>query len=131
MRYVSTRGHASGQHFCDILLEGLAPDGGLYLPESYPQVDDATLTAWRGLSYDELAFEILSLYIDDIPQADLRDICRRTYTEEVFGSKAIVPLRPLANAATATGGSQPPRNRIVISAHMVTIATYSPSMNSR
>jgi threonine synthase len=107
MRYVSTRGHASGQHFCDILLEGLAPDGGLYLPESYPQVDDATLTAWRGLSYAELAFEILSLYVDDIPAADLRDICRRTYTAEVFGSKAIVPLRPLASAAGGAAGAAP------------------------
>ncbi len=95
MRYVSTRGHASGQHFCDILLEGLAPDGGLYLPESYPQVNDATLTAWRKLPYAELAFEILSLYVDDIPASDLRDICNRTYTEAVFGSPQIVPLRPL------------------------------------
>jgi len=107
MRYVSTRGHASGQHFCDILLEGLAPDGGLYLPESYPQIDDATLTAWRGLSYAELAFEILSLYVDDIPPADLRDICRRTYTKAVFGSTAIVPLRPLATPAGAAGGTAP------------------------
>jgi threonine synthase len=47
MQYVSTRGHSSGQRFCDILLEGLAPDGGLYLPASYPRVDDATLTRWR------------------------------------------------------------------------------------
>ena len=95
MQYVSTRGHASGQRFCDILLEGLAPDGGLYLPQTYPQIDDPTLTRWRGLPYAELAFEILSLYIDDIPPADLRGICQRTYTESVFGSVAIVPLRPL------------------------------------
>ncbi|MCB2043524.1 MAG: threonine synthase, partial [Rhodoferax sp.] len=84
MQYVSTRGHASGQRFCDILLEGLAPDGGLYLPEHYPQVDDATLTRWRALPYAELAFEILSLYIDDIPPSDLRALCERTYTPAVF-----------------------------------------------
>ncbi len=95
MRYVSTRGHASGQHFCDILLEGLAPDGGLYLPESYPQVEDATLTRWRTLPYADLAFEVLSLYIDDIPAADLRALCAKTYTEEVFGTRDIVPLREL------------------------------------
>ena len=95
MQYVSTRGHASGQHFCDILLEGLAPDGGLYLPEQYPRVDDATLTRWRGLPYPELAFEVLSLYVDDIPAADLRAICAKTYTEAVFGAPAIVPLREL------------------------------------
>ena len=99
MRYVSTRASstqtAEGKRFCEILLEGLAPDGGLYLPEHYPQVDAATLNAWRGLPYAELAFEILSLYIDDIPSADLKAICRKTYTEEVFGTKEIVPLRPL------------------------------------
>jgi threonine synthase len=95
MLYVSTRGHADRKHFCEILLEGLAPDGGLYLPERYPQVDAATLAQWRGLPYAELAFEILSLYIDDIPATDLKAICRKTYTPEVFGSEAIVPLKKL------------------------------------
>jgi threonine synthase len=95
MQYVSTRGHADRKRFCEILLEGLAPDGGLYLPETYPQVDQATLAKWRGLPYAELAFEVLSLYVDDIPAADLKAICNRTYTEEVFGTKAIVPLKKL------------------------------------
>ncbi len=95
MLYLSTRGHPDRKHFCEILLEGLAPDGGLYLPERYPQVDDATLTRWRGLAYADLAFEILSLYIDDIPAGDLRAICRKTYTEEVFGTREIVPLKKL------------------------------------
>ncbi|MBK5206566.1 MAG: threonine synthase [Polaromonas sp.] len=97
MRYISTRGHSGRKRFCEILLEGLAPDGGLYLPEHYPQVDDATLTAWRSLSYADLAFEVLSLYIDDIPANDLRAICRKTYTEAVFGTPEIVPLRPLGD----------------------------------
>ena len=96
MRYVSTRGDQTQRQFCDILLEGLAPDGGLYLPVAYPQVDDATLSRWRGLSYAELAFEVLSLYIDDIPADDLRALCAKTYTQEVFGTAAIVPLKPLA-----------------------------------
>ena len=95
MFYVSTRGHPDRKRFCEILLEGLAPDGGLYLPEHYPQVNAATLEQWRPLAYHELAFEILSLYIDDISAADLRAICRKTYTEAVFGSVAIVPLRLL------------------------------------
>lgn len=95
MKYLSTRGDAARPRFCDILLEGLAPDGGLYLPESYPRIDDATLTRWRTLSYAELAFEILSLYIDDIPAADLRELTQRTYTQAVFGTKEIVPLRKL------------------------------------
>jgi threonine synthase len=95
MKYLSTRGHADRKHFCEILLEGLAPDGGLYLPESYPQVNEATLAKWRELPYHELAFEILSLYIDDIPAEDLRALCRKTYTEEVFGTREIVPLKAL------------------------------------
>ncbi len=97
MKYLSTRGHGDRKRFCEILLEGLAPDGGLYLPESYPQVDEATLAKWRTLPYADLAFEILSLYIDDIPAADLRAICRKTYIEAVFGTKEIVPLKPLEN----------------------------------
>lgn len=95
MRYLSTRGHPERRRFCEILLEGLAPDGGLYLPERYPQVDAATLARWRGLPYAELAFEVLSLYIDDIPAADLKAICAKTYTAEIFGTPDIVPLREL------------------------------------
>jgi threonine synthase len=95
MLYLSTRGDPGRKHFCEILLEGLAPDGGLYLPERYPRVDAATLAKWRGLAYPELAFEVLSLYIDDIPPEDLRAICRKTYTEQVFGTREIVPLKPL------------------------------------
>ncbi len=95
MKYLSTRGDASPRGFADILLEGLAPDGGLYLPTRYPQVDAATLQRWRGLPYAELAFEILSLYVDDIPPADLKRLLAATYTEAVFGSAAITPLKRL------------------------------------
>jgi threonine synthase len=95
MRYVSTRGGMAPQAFCDILLEGLAPDGGLAMPEAYPRVDRATLAAWRRLGYRDLAFEILSRYIDDIPGAALRGIVDRTYTAQAFGSDEITPLRTL------------------------------------
>ena len=99
MNYLSTRGDATPRKFCDILLEGLAPDGGLYLPERYPQVSDAQLTelrgAYRSQGYAELAFRILSLYIDDIPPADLKRLCEKTYMAEVFGTREIVPLRHL------------------------------------
>ena len=102
MKYLSTRGHADRKQFCEILLEGLAPDGGLYLPESYPPVDAATLAHWRGVfnegkpgGYAALAFEVLSLYIDDIPAADLKALCDKTYTEAVYGNPAIVPLKQL------------------------------------
>jgi threonine synthase len=95
LKYLSTRGDKTPRGFCDILLEGLAPDGGLYLPASYPKVDAATLQRWRSLRYAELAFEILSLYIDDIPAADLRRLCEATYTEAVFGTASITPLKKL------------------------------------
>ena len=99
MLYLSTRGDPQQRHFCEILLEGLAPDGGLYMPEHYPQVDAAALArlreVWQREGYASLAFEVLSLYIDDIPADDLRALCRKTYTADVFGSPAIVPVRPL------------------------------------
>ena len=99
MRYVSTRGDKTPQQFCDILLEGLAPDGGLYLPQHYPVIDAKTLSVWRKIyleqGYADLAFEILSLYIDDIPTTDLRALCRKTYTAAVFNSPEIVPLKKL------------------------------------
>ena len=102
MLYLSTRGHPDRKRFCEILLEGLAPDGGLYLPERYPQVDATTLARWRGVfndgaagGYAALAFEVLSLYVDDIPAADLEALCRKTYTEAVYGTPTIVPLKRL------------------------------------
>jgi len=99
MRYLSTRGDATPRKFCDILLAGLAPDGGLYLPAHYPQIGTERLGQLRRIyaeqGYAALAFEILSLYIDDIPADDLRAICAKTYTEQVFGTAAIVPVRVL------------------------------------
>jgi threonine synthase len=95
MRYLSTRGGMPPANFCDILLGGLAPDGGLTLPESYPQIDGAKLKQWDKLPYAELAYEILSLYADDIPAEDLRALCRKTYTSQAFGSVAIAPLATL------------------------------------
>jgi len=95
MKYISTRGDATRRSFSEILLEGLAPDGGLYLPEQYPKITTETLARWRGLAYHELAFEILSLYIDDIPADELCALVAKTYTEQVFGSQEIVPLRAL------------------------------------
>ena len=84
MKYISTRGQAPAELFCDILLGGLAPDGGLYLPETYPEVTRRDLEAWRGLTYPELAFAILSRFITDIPQADLRLLVQRTYTANTY-----------------------------------------------
>ena len=95
MKYISTRGAMPPCAFSDVLLLGLAPDGGLVMPEKYPQVSRAMLDEWRGLSYAELAFRILSLYVDDIPPADLKQLVDRTYTKDVYGTEQITPLQAL------------------------------------
>lgn len=99
MKYRSTRGGVEPVRFCDTLLEGLAPDGGLFVPESYPKVSQEVLNAMRHTfnngeegGYAKLAFHILSMYIDDIPKENLRDICKKTYTTEIFGTSAITPV---------------------------------------
>ena len=97
MKYISTRGNTAPKAFSEVLLMGLAPDGGLMLPERYPHIDAGTLQKWRGLSYAELAFEIISLFATDIPAEDLRDIVSRTYTEATFGTQAITPVRTLSD----------------------------------
>jgi threonine synthase len=108
MQYISTRGHAAAQSFSEILLGGLAPDGGLYLPEQYPQVTGAELDAWRKLSYADLALEILKKFATDIPAADLQALTQRTYIPAVYRNarpdeqaSQITPLRVLEEG---TGG---------------------------
>jgi threonine synthase len=104
MKYISTRGNAPAKTFTEILLGGLAPDGGLYLPEQYPQVTRAELDAWRNLSYADLAIAVLSKFATDIPAADLKAIIAKTYTAQVYSNgradsdaKQITPLRKLAD----------------------------------
>jgi len=97
MKYSSTRG-ADAEHpkpFCDILLEGLAPDGGLYLPQTYPVLTEDELAAMRVMSYADLAFDIMRRFVDDIPAEDLRKIVNKTYTKEVFGTDDITPIHTL------------------------------------
>ncbi len=102
MQYLSTRGHSAQPHFSEILLGGLAPDGGLYLPARYPQVTASELDLWRTLSYAELAFEILRRFATDIPETDLKALVSRTYTSSVYCNHRlgedpgqITPLRRL------------------------------------
>jgi len=102
MYYLSTRGESPAQSFSRILLGGLAPDGGLYLPVEYPRVSGRELDAWRRLSYADLAFEVLKKFATDIPEADLEALAHKTYTAGVYrnarvGDDAgrITPLRTL------------------------------------
>jgi threonine synthase len=91
VKYVSTRSRApEARSFSEILLEGLAPDGGLYVPAEFPRAD---LAKWRGLPYADLAVEILSRFMDDVPGLD--ELVRRTYTARIFGDVDITPLRTL------------------------------------
>ncbi len=102
MQYISTRGNTPPIPFSDVLLMGLAPDGGLMLPEHYPRIDATTLTQWRALSntetgYRDLAFEIMQLFATDIPKADLKSLIDNTYTKQIFGSDDITPVRTLSD----------------------------------
>jgi threonine synthase len=98
MNYVSTRGawHDAPQPFRAILLEGLAPDGGLAVPRAYPRLTDDELARLRPLRYPDLACEVLVRFVGDIAPEELRAIVGRTYTAAGFGSEDITPLATLA-----------------------------------
>ena len=95
MEYVSTRGGMRPQPFSSILLEGLAPDGGLTVPAEYPRITASGLAALRPLDYRGLATAILAPFADDIPATALKALIDRTYTAQIFGSDEITPLLKL------------------------------------
>jgi threonine synthase len=99
MNYISTRGAAKDapKSFMEILLAGLADDGGLYMPKTLPQVTSAEMQAWRQFNYAELAFAILSKFATDIPAPDLQALCTKTYTSQVYCN-----ARPGENSADIT-----------------------------
>jgi len=108
MRYISTRGDMPPKAFSEVLLSGLASDGGLVMPEMYPKISPTELDTWRGLNYSDLAFKILSNFADDIPSANLRGIIERTYTHEVFRCEEIAPLKTLEPGLHILGLSNGP-----------------------
>jgi threonine synthase len=94
MQYLSTRGQAPTLRFADVLMTGLARDGGLYVPETWPQVSPATIASFAGRPYPDVAFDIIRPFISgDIDDDDLRAICRAAYAG--FRDKAVAPLRKL------------------------------------
>ena len=104
MKYISTRGGSPKLNFTEVLLGGLAPDGGLYLPEHYPKFTNDELNDMREMSYQDLAFYIFEKFIDDIPENDLREIVNKTYSAETFSyareeqkAEDITPTLPLKN----------------------------------
>lgn len=105
MKYISTRGGMPPQQYSEVLLEGLAPDGGLAIPETLPQVDAVTLERWRGLSYPQLAAEVLGLFATDIPRDDLARMTQAAYADF---PDAVVPLRSIGGGLTLVGLSEGP-----------------------
>nr|WP_225752446.1 threonine synthase [Pseudoclavibacter sp. Marseille-Q3772] len=105
MQYVSTRGGMAPASFSDILLEGLAPDGGLVVPQEIPQIGPAQLEAWRELGYAELAAAVIGLFWDDIDPDELRDLCARAYGDQFA---AEVPLTPIDERTALVGLSEGP-----------------------
>lgn len=94
MRYISTRGQAPALNFEDVLLAGLATDGGLYVPENLPRFTQEEIASWAGLPYHELAFRVMRPFVTgSIPDADFKKILEETYG--VFSHSAIAPLRQL------------------------------------
>jgi threonine synthase len=108
MQYISTRGGMPPKKFSQILLAGLAPDGGLTMPAEYPEFDSNELERLRGLGYQELAFEIISRFANDIPPDDLRGIISRTYTAKSFQSDEITPIKTLEPGVHILGLSNGP-----------------------
>lgn len=97
MRYISTRGHPDRLSFNDVLLAGLAPDGGLYVPEEYPQLSTKDLDDMRSWSYHQICYFISRRFIGkDIKPGDLHRIIERSYDPRLFGSTDITPIQPIA-----------------------------------
>ena len=95
MRYISTRGTAPVLAFDEVLLAGLAEDGGLYVPESWPTLSPDALKAMRGLSYPELAVRVMTPFLGDrIGEADFADMVEQAYA--TFDHDAVAPLTQLA-----------------------------------
>ena len=90
MQYISTRGQIDHIPFTKAVLMGLAEDGGLILPRTIPRVGNETLNSWAGLKYTELAFEVMSRFIDDIPNSDLQSLIKRSYA--AFTHEEVVPF---------------------------------------
>lgn len=92
MRYQSTRGQARLHTFAEAVAIGLAPDGGLFLPESFPDLS-GKIETWAGLDYPALAAEFFAVFAPEIPLEEWRDLCRRAYAK--FDNPEVAPLRRL------------------------------------
>lgn len=108
MKFISTRGGMEAAPFSETLIEGLAPDGGLTVPEQLPTVSVAEIESWRELSYPELATEVIGQFATDIPRAELARMCAAAYGSEKFVSPEVVPLTPIGDSIMLVGLSEGP-----------------------
>src|SRR5699024_9988967 len=107
MRYISTRSGMTPSNFSDVLLEGLAPDGGLVVPETIPAVNAETIESWRDLSYAELATEVITLSWIDIRREDLTQLFQAAYVDQ-FKVVMILPFTPIDEITALVDLSQGP-----------------------
>ncbi|MEL5992533.1 threonine synthase [Microbacterium phosphatis] len=105
MQFISTRGGMSPVSFSEVLLEGLAPDGGLAVPDALPRISAETLETWRALTYPQLAAEVIGLFATDIPREDIARMTEAAYAEF---PDAVVPLRTIGGGLTLVGLSEGP-----------------------
>ncbi|MEH6543226.1 MAG: threonine synthase [Porticoccaceae bacterium] len=93
MKYISTRGGTAPQNFDDVVLTGLAPDGGLFVPQTVPEFSAEEIASWKGLSYGELAYKVMVPFVgDSIPEVELKRIIDASYNNDTFRHRAIAPL---------------------------------------
>lgn len=108
MKYISTRGGMQPISYSEALLEGLAPDGGLAVPETMPRLDADQIEAWRSLSYPELAVEVLGLFATDIAREELQRMCSAAYSRDNFVADEVVPLTRIDEGLSLVGLSEGP-----------------------
>ena len=96
INYISTRGNSRKLGFKDVIFEGLASDGGLYIPETWPIIDEKKLSTFKSLSYQDIAYEVIKLYVDDtLSSSDLKNIIHKSYS--CFDNDEITPLSKIDN----------------------------------
>lgn len=94
MRYISTRGQAPAINFEQVVLTGLAPDGGLYVPETYPTLSKEQIAGFAGKSYSQVAFEVMQPFVGDcISEAKFKELINASYA--TFNQAAVAPLKQL------------------------------------
>lgn len=97
VEYVSTRGGVDATSFADAMIEGLAPDGGLYVPAQLPTIDGDEFRAWADLSYPDLAAELMIRFAPDMNADTIKRCCHEAYSQDVFGTGEVAPLAPLGD----------------------------------